>query len=188
MDNMKSFAIVNLIAPSRSCHRSPSLSDACRRLCLHVCSCLLSLSSVPCYESYEGPPNCWELFNFCNPGLGPNQSEPKPSHKLKLKLGRGYKATSSPVSPFAALPPCSATPAKRSPPATPRTDPFFPAWERFWVETEIVIHIHGLRCLGHGFLGFLVLPWTRFTVFSRFVSAVFFFFFLWISWAILRLF
>lgn len=134
MDNMKFFTIVHLIAPSRSCRRSPSLSDACRRLCLRVCSCPLSLSSVPCYESYEGPPNCWELFNFCNPGLGPNQSEPKPSHKLKLKLGRWYKATSSPVSPFAALPPCSATPAKRSPPATPRTDPFFPDWERFWVE------------------------------------------------------
>lgn len=62
-------------------------SVGCRLLavgcpCLCHCPCLpvalsLFVFRVPCYGTYEGPPNCWELFNFCNPGLGPN---------LKLKL------------------------------------------------------------------------------------------------------
>lgn len=184
---MKFFTIVHLIAPSRSCHRSPSLSDACRRLCLRVCSCPLSLSSVPCYESYEGPPTVGNFSISAIRGLAQTKANRNRATNWNWNLADGIRQRRR-LCPLLQLCPLAAPPLQREVPPPPHGPTLFsPTGSAFGSKTEIVIHIHGLRCLGHGFLGFLVLPWTRFTVFSRFVSAVFFFF-LWISWAILRLF
>jgi len=131
MDNTKSFSVVEC-APSRSAPApiplsvsvwrlspslSPSLSSVFR-------PCLLSSVFCPLLWKLWGPPNCWELFNFCNPGLGPNRTEPETETWLKLRVRQEQRRRLSPSQRH----PC------QRPPPPPHTHTLALILQCFWVE------------------------------------------------------